>query len=94
MIEVRAALNLLLRLLRTQGVVAVPGADEIARKAVEEKIAGPLDLSVKDAALGILRIINSNMALAIRSNSVARGIDPREFSIMPFGGAGPLQQRS
>ena len=30
------------------------------------------------------------MALAIRSNSVARGIDPRDFSIMPFGGAGPL----
>ena len=63
---------------------------ELARKAVEEKIAGPLGLSVKDAALGILKIINCNMALAIRSNSVARGIDPREFSIMPFGGAGPL----
>jgi len=63
---------------------------ELARKAVEEKIAQPLGLSVKDAALGIIRIINNNMALAIRSNSVARGIDPREFSIMPFGGAGPL----
>lgn len=62
----------------------------LARKAVEEKIAQPLGLSVKDAALGIIRIINNNMALAIRSNSVARGIDPREFSIMPFGGAGPL----
>ena len=63
---------------------------DLARKAVEEKIARPLGLSVKDAALGIIRIINNNMALAIRSNSVARGIDPREFSIMPFGGAGPL----
>lgn len=63
---------------------------ELARKAVEEKIAKPLGMSVKDAALGIIRIINNNMALAIRSNSVARGIDPREFSIMPFGGAGPL----
>ena len=30
------------------------------------------------------------MALAIRSNSVARGIDPREFALVPFGGAGPL----
>ncbi|MEF9603523.1 hydantoinase/oxoprolinase family protein, partial [Paracoccus sp. PXZ] len=59
-------------------------------KAVEEKIARPLGMSVKDAALGIIRIVNNNMALAIRSNSVARGIDPREFSIMPFGGAGPL----
>ena len=63
---------------------------DLARKAVEEKIAKPLGLSVTDAALGIIRIINSNMALAIRSNSVARGVDPREFSIMPFGGAGPL----
>ncbi|MDF3605556.1 hydantoinase/oxoprolinase family protein [Paracoccus sp. DMF-8] len=63
---------------------------DLARKAVEEKIAKPLGMTVKDAALGIIRIINNNMALAIRSNSVARGIDPREFSIMPFGGAGPL----
>jgi N-methylhydantoinase A len=59
-------------------------------KAIEDKIACPLGLSVTDAALGIIRIINNNMALAIRSNSVARGIDPRAFSIMPFGGAGPL----
>src|SRR5690606_24526782 len=63
---------------------------DLARKAIEEKIAKPLGMSVKEAALGIIKIINSNMALAIRSNSVARGIDPRSFSIMPFGGAGPL----
>ncbi|MDH2312399.1 hydantoinase/oxoprolinase family protein [Methylobacterium brachiatum] len=63
---------------------------ELARRAIEEKIAKPLGMSVTDAALGILRILNNNMALAIRSNSVARGLDPREFSIMPFGGAGPL----
>lgn len=63
---------------------------ELSRKAVEEKVAKPLGLGVTEAALGIIRIINNNMALAIRSNSVARGIDPRDFSIMPFGGAGPL----
>lgn len=63
---------------------------ELSRKAVEEKVAKPLGLSVTDAALGIIKIINNNMALAIRSNSVARGLDPRDFSIMPFGGAGPL----
>lgn len=62
----------------------------LSHKAIEEKIARPLGMSVRDAALGIIRIINNNMALAIRSNSVARGIDPRGFSIMPFGGAGPL----
>lgn len=63
---------------------------DLARKAIDEKIARPLGVSVVDAALGILKIVNNNMALAIRSNSVARGIDPRGFSIMPFGGAGPL----
>ncbi len=62
----------------------------LSHKAIAEKIARPLGMSVKDAALGILKIINSNMALAIRSSSVARGVDPREFSILPFGGAGPL----
>jgi N-methylhydantoinase A len=62
----------------------------LSYKAIEEKIAKPMGMTVKEAALGIIRIINNNMALAIRSNSVARGIDPREFSIMPFGGAGPL----
>lgn len=63
---------------------------DLAKKAVDEKIARPLGMSTIEAALGIIKIINSNMALAIRSNSVARGVDPREFSIMPFGGAGPL----
>ncbi len=62
----------------------------LSHKAIEEKIAKPLGMTVKEAALGIIKIINNNMALAIRSNSVARGIDPRDFSIMPFGGAGPL----
>jgi len=62
----------------------------LSYKAIDEKIARPMGMTVKQAALGIIKIINNNMALAIRSNSVARGVDPREFSIMPFGGAGPL----
>jgi N-methylhydantoinase A len=68
----------------------LPLDPDLAHKAVEAKVAKPLGLSVKDAALGIIKVINSNMALAIRSNSVARGIDPREFALVPFGGAGPL----
>lgn len=59
-------------------------------KAIREKIADPLGLTVEQAALGILRIVNNNMALAIRSSSVARGVDPRDFVLMPFGGAGPV----
>ncbi|MEM0990882.1 MAG: hydantoinase/oxoprolinase family protein [Pseudomonadota bacterium] len=62
----------------------------LAEKAIQEHIAGPLGLSVQDAALGILKIINNNMALAINANSVAKGIDPRGFTLMGFGGAGPL----
>ncbi|VVO27822.1 hydantoinase/oxoprolinase family protein [Pseudomonas fluorescens] len=63
---------------------------QLSFKAIEDKIAKPLGMSVHQAALGILKIVNNNMALAIRSNSVARGIDPRDFVLMPFGGAGPV----
>ncbi|MBL41444.1 MAG: methylhydantoinase [Rhodospirillaceae bacterium] len=63
---------------------------DLSNKVIEKKLAKPLNMSVKDAALGIIKVINSNMALAIRANSVARGYDPRKFSLMPFGGAGPL----
>lgn len=63
---------------------------DLAEKAIKEYIADPLGLSVTDAALGILKIINNNMALAINANSVAKGVDPRGFTLMGFGGAGPL----
>lgn len=63
---------------------------ELAEQAIRDKIAEPLGLSVTESALGILRVVNNNMALAIRSASVARGLDPREFALMPFGGAGPV----
>jgi N-methylhydantoinase A len=66
----------------------------LAHAAVEEYVAAPLKLSVKDAALGILRVVNNNMALAINANSVAKGIDPRNFTLMGFGGAGPLHATS
>ncbi|MEM9198413.1 MAG: hydantoinase/oxoprolinase family protein, partial [Pseudomonadota bacterium] len=62
----------------------------LAEKAIATHIAEPLGMSVRDAALGILKIINNNMALAINANSVAKGIDPRSFTLMGFGGAGPL----
>ena len=69
----------------------LPIDPDLASRAIEAKVGRKLGLSVKDAALGIIRVINSNMALAIRSNSVARGVDPREFSLVPLrrGGAAP-----
>ncbi|MDR5653778.1 hydantoinase/oxoprolinase family protein [Ruixingdingia sedimenti] len=62
----------------------------LSERAIRERLAEPLGLSVRDAALGVLKIVNNNMALAIASNSVAKGIDPRGYSLMAFGGAGPL----
>ncbi len=62
---------------------------EGAHKVVGE-IARTLGLSVDEAAVGIVTILNSNMANAIRSRTVQKGIDPRDFSLMAFGGAGPL----
>lgn len=63
---------------------------ELSRKAIERHLQDKLSLSAEEAALGIIRVINSNMALAIRANSVAKGIDPRAYALVAFGGAGPL----
>jgi N-methylhydantoinase A len=53
-------------------------------------IADPLGLSVPEAAQGIIRVVTANMARAIRVISVQRGYDPRDYVLVPFGGAGPL----
>ncbi len=62
---------------------------ELARKAIGI-IADRLNTSLEDAALGIIRIVDASMEAAIRVVSVERGIDPRSFSLVAFGGAGPL----
>jgi N-methylhydantoinase A len=62
---------------------------DLAEAAIA-KIAKPLNLSVTEAAVGLLRIMRANMASGIRLLSVKRGHDPRGFSLVAFGGAGPL----
>ncbi len=62
----------------------------LARQALETRLAEPLGLELEDAAEGVLRIANANMVKAIRLMTVERGFDPREFSLVAFGGAGPL----
>lgn len=62
----------------------------LAKKAIKEKICDKSDLNEKEAANGIITVVNSNMVRAIRSVSVEKGYDVREFSLMAFGGAGPL----
>jgi N-methylhydantoinase A len=61
-----------------------------ARRAVS-KIASRLGLSIEETALGILKISTANMVQAIREVTVERGSDPRQFVLVPFGGAGPTQ---
>jgi N-methylhydantoinase A len=63
---------------------------ERARHAIEERVARPLGLPLAAAAQGILDIVNNNMVGALRLVSVERGYDPRDFVLVPFGGAGPL----
>jgi N-methylhydantoinase A len=63
---------------------------DAARGAIERSIAKPFKLSVEDAALGIRDIVNVNMARAIRAVTVERGVDPRDFTLLAFGGSGPV----
>ncbi|HEY7652508.1 MAG TPA: hydantoinase/oxoprolinase family protein [Methylomirabilota bacterium] len=63
---------------------------ERARRAIEERVARPLGLPLAAAAQGVLDIVNNNMVGALRLVSVERGYDPRDFVLVPFGGAGPL----
>jgi N-methylhydantoinase A len=61
-----------------------------ARAALEREIAKPLGLGVVEAAAGIVDVVNAGMAGALRIVSVERGHDPREFTLVAFGGAGPV----
>jgi N-methylhydantoinase A len=61
-----------------------------AAAAVQSRIAEPLGMDIKEAAFSILRIVNNNMSNAIRYVSVAKGLDPRDFALMSFGGAGSI----
>ncbi|TFU02866.1 hydantoinase/oxoprolinase family protein [Polymorphobacter arshaanensis] len=64
--------------------------DRAAARAAVKKVADALGLGIEDAAAGIIAIVNENMFGALRLVSIAQGYDPRDFALMPFGGAGPL----
>ena len=65
--------------------------DPAAALRVITELADSLGLGVNEAAEGVLTILNANMANAIRSRTVQKGIDPRGFALVAMGGAGPLQ---
>jgi N-methylhydantoinase A len=62
---------------------------EAAERAIDE-LGGQLGLDRLQTAAGILRVVNQEMVRALRVVTVERGVDPREFALLPFGGAGPM----
>lgn len=84
--------NLVLGLLNAEyfagGAVALD--PDAATAAIRTHIAEPLGLSVEDAANGIVDVANNNMANLIRIVTVQQGHDPRDFSLLAFGGGGPV----
>jgi N-methylhydantoinase A len=85
--------NLVLGRLNPDAILAADAKVSLqdVRDALIEQIAQPLGLaSAEDAAAAIIQIANTKMAGALRMVSLARGHDPRDFALFPFGGAGPL----
>src|SRR5690606_27540687 len=70
------------------------GEDIVIRKDLAfdalARLGTKLGLSAHDTAIGVLKVASANIARAISKISVERGIDPRSYSLVPFGGAGPL----
>jgi N-methylhydantoinase A len=67
---------------------------EAARAAVQKHVADPLGVDLDTAAIGILDVADAVMARGVRVVSVNRGYDPRDFHLLPFGGAGPMHALS
>ncbi|MFN3331066.1 MAG: hydantoinase/oxoprolinase family protein [Caldilinea sp.] len=85
--------NLVLGRLDTAGFLGGTGdvqLDEAAARRVLQQLGDRLHLSAEEAALGVVRVANATMERALRRVSVERGYDPRDFILLPFGGAGPL----
>ncbi len=62
----------------------------LSRTVIDDVIAKPLSMTTEQAALGIHRVLNAQMAEAIRLVSIGRGIDPRGYALLPLGGGGPM----
>jgi N-methylhydantoinase A len=63
---------------------------ELAEMAIRETIVEPLGISMEEAASGIIEIVNNQMMRALRLVSIERGHDPRDFTMLAFGGCGPM----
>ena len=65
-----------------------------AEKALREKLAQPLSVSLERAAAGMLQVATAAMANAVRHVTLERGLDPRDFTLVAYGGGGPLHAAS
>jgi N-methylhydantoinase A len=63
---------------------------DAARAAIGKTLAEPLNIGIEEAAVGIREIVNVNMARTIKAVTVERGVDPRDFTLVAFGGSGPV----
>ncbi len=63
---------------------------DMAREAIRLNVADKLGMSLEDAAYGIYKIVNTNMAEAVRTTSINKGYDPRSALLVTAGGAGPV----
>jgi len=68
---------------------AMPISSAKAHDAVVSRVAAPLGLTAVEAAWGILTVLATNVTMAMRIITIERGYDPREFTLVPFGGMGP-----
>ena len=69
---------------------AMPLDLDATRNAINTKVAAPLGLDLERAAEGIIAITNTSLAAAIRLSLFEKGLDPRDFSLLSFGGAGSI----
>jgi N-methylhydantoinase A len=82
--------HVVLGTLGTDGLADDLVLDRDAACTAVDRIAGVLDMTTEEAAEAILAIGLAHMVRAVRKVSVERGLDPRHFTLVPFGGAGPL----
>jgi N-methylhydantoinase A len=84
--------DLLLGYLNPDGLLggALALRRDLAEKAVEEHVAEPLGMTVEEAAAGIARVVDAQMADCMRQKTIEAGHDPRQFVAFAYGGAGPL----
>ncbi|HLY67927.1 MAG TPA: hydantoinase/oxoprolinase family protein [Chloroflexota bacterium] len=62
----------------------------LSAKAIRERVGQPLGMALEQAALGIVRVVSVNMEVGLRLSFIERGLDPRRFALVAFGGAGPV----